>query len=137
VESLPDYTGLVEFEVLAAVVMKSTVVWDITPCSPLKVNLRFRGTYVPLKHWRYIPEDSTHFIGLPSSLHILLAVVTKCISTEQHNLTGQGKSTLGHIILFNFMLLLIPTWQPHKSVKWRLQCMILPALNIGFEKLTC
>jgi hypothetical protein len=27
-----------EFEVLTAVVMKSTVFWDITPCSPLSVN---------------------------------------------------------------------------------------------------
>jgi hypothetical protein len=33
------------FEVLTAVVMKSTVFWDITPCSPLKVNRRFRGIY--------------------------------------------------------------------------------------------
>jgi hypothetical protein len=32
------------FEVLTAVVMKSSVFWDITPCSPLKVNQRFRGT---------------------------------------------------------------------------------------------
>jgi hypothetical protein len=31
--------GVVEFEVLTAVVMKSTAIfWDITPCSPLKVN---------------------------------------------------------------------------------------------------
>jgi hypothetical protein len=25
--------------------MKSTIFWDITPCSPLKVNGRFTGTY--------------------------------------------------------------------------------------------
>jgi hypothetical protein len=35
----------VGFEVHTAVVMKSTHFWDITPCSPLKVNRRFRGTY--------------------------------------------------------------------------------------------
>jgi hypothetical protein len=71
----------VGFEVLTAVAMKSTIFWDITPCSPLKVNRRFGGTY---RHhlqdliisrgrnqresrwqaepfclsWRYIPEDS-------------------------------------------------------------------------------
>jgi hypothetical protein len=28
----------IEFEVLTAVPMKSSVFWDITPCSPLKVN---------------------------------------------------------------------------------------------------
>jgi hypothetical protein len=30
--------GVVEFEVLTAVVVKSTVLLDITPCSPLRVN---------------------------------------------------------------------------------------------------
>jgi hypothetical protein len=33
------------FEVLAAVVIKSSILWDITPCSPLKVNRRFGETY--------------------------------------------------------------------------------------------
>jgi hypothetical protein len=28
----------VGFEVLIAMVMKSTIFWDVTPCSPLKVN---------------------------------------------------------------------------------------------------
>jgi hypothetical protein len=31
-------TMAVGFEVLTAVVMKSSIFWDITPCSPLKVN---------------------------------------------------------------------------------------------------
>jgi hypothetical protein len=35
----------VGFEVLTPVVMNSSVFWDITPCSPLKVNRRLRGTY--------------------------------------------------------------------------------------------
>jgi hypothetical protein len=35
---------LVGFEVLTPVVMKSTIFWYITQCSPLKVNRRFRGT---------------------------------------------------------------------------------------------
>jgi hypothetical protein len=33
------------FKVLTAVVMKTTNFWDITPCSPLKVNRRFGRTY--------------------------------------------------------------------------------------------
>jgi hypothetical protein len=37
--------NLVVFELLTVVVMKSTVFWDIMPCSPLKVNQRFRGAY--------------------------------------------------------------------------------------------
>jgi hypothetical protein len=39
------YFQQVGFEVLTPVVMKSTVFWDITMCSPLKVNRRFGGTY--------------------------------------------------------------------------------------------
>jgi hypothetical protein len=39
------YKENVGFEVIIAVVMKSSVFWDITPYSPLKVNRRFRGTY--------------------------------------------------------------------------------------------
>jgi hypothetical protein len=35
----------VGFEVFTALVMKSTIFWDITPCNPLKVNRRFGGTY--------------------------------------------------------------------------------------------
>jgi hypothetical protein len=35
----------VGFEVLAAVVMKSTIFWDMRSCSPLGVNRRFGGTY--------------------------------------------------------------------------------------------
>jgi hypothetical protein len=35
----------VGFEVLTAVVMKSTIFWDITPCSVLSVYVHFGGTY--------------------------------------------------------------------------------------------
>jgi hypothetical protein len=35
----------VAFEVLAAVVMKSSIFWDIKTCSSLKVNRRFGGIY--------------------------------------------------------------------------------------------
>jgi hypothetical protein len=35
----------VGFEVFAAVVMKSIILWDMTPCSPLSFNRRFGGKY--------------------------------------------------------------------------------------------
>jgi hypothetical protein len=38
------YRNYVAFEVLTAVVMKSSIFWDITPCSPLKVNRSFGET---------------------------------------------------------------------------------------------
>jgi hypothetical protein len=37
-----NYSG---FEVLTAVVVKSTIFWDIMLCIPLSVNRRFGGTY--------------------------------------------------------------------------------------------
>jgi hypothetical protein len=39
------WTKTVGFEVLTALVMKSTIFWDIRPCSPLSVNRRIGGTY--------------------------------------------------------------------------------------------
>jgi hypothetical protein len=47
-----------EFEVLTAVLMKSTIFWDITPCSPLKINGRFGGTY-RLHLQLYLPSAFT------------------------------------------------------------------------------
>jgi hypothetical protein len=35
----------VGFEVFTAVVFKSIVFWDMTPCSPLSYNRHFGGTY--------------------------------------------------------------------------------------------
>jgi hypothetical protein len=55
------------FEVPTAVVMKSTIFWDETPCSPLSVNRRFGGTgllpgwflaqliFRPWRWRRYVP----------------------------------------------------------------------------------
>jgi hypothetical protein len=34
----------VEFEVLTAIIMKSSIFWDITPCIQLRNNRRFGGT---------------------------------------------------------------------------------------------
>jgi hypothetical protein len=64
VNDLHYLSVFVGFEVLAAVVMKSTIFWDITPCSPLKVNRRFGGKSVDFQRTirRYIPEFGTLFI---------------------------------------------------------------------------
>jgi hypothetical protein len=44
-DSLQTYIFYVGFEVLTAMVVKSTMFWDIAPCSPLSVNRRFGGTH--------------------------------------------------------------------------------------------
>jgi hypothetical protein len=45
---------VVGYEVITAVVMKSTTLWDITTCSPMTFNGRFRGTYRFRLHGRRI-----------------------------------------------------------------------------------
>jgi hypothetical protein len=47
------------FEVFTAVVMKSTVFWDITPCSPLSVKRRFGGKYRLHLHGRRNVQHET------------------------------------------------------------------------------
>jgi hypothetical protein len=45
--------GIVEFEVLTAEKMKSTMFWDVTPCDPLEVYRLFGGTVclLPTSCW--------------------------------------------------------------------------------------
>jgi hypothetical protein len=43
--SCSDGCNNCRLDVLTAAVMKSSLSWDIAPCSPLKVNRRFVGTY--------------------------------------------------------------------------------------------
>jgi hypothetical protein len=44
----------VGIEVLSAVTVKSSVLWDIKPCSPVKFSRRFRGTY---RHHPQSPKE--------------------------------------------------------------------------------
>jgi hypothetical protein len=46
----------VGFKVLTAMVMKSSNLWDIMLCSPLKVNRRFRGT----RHFHLQGQETKH-----------------------------------------------------------------------------
>jgi hypothetical protein len=62
---------VVGLEVLTAVVVKSTIFRDITPCSPLKVSRRFGGKYLlnfqdwPWRWRRYVsPKRQLTFNGL-------------------------------------------------------------------------
>jgi hypothetical protein len=60
------------YEVNTAVAVKSYMLWNITPCSSVNVNLRFRGTYrsplqgrSPRKWWQFIPQNHRFtFTGL-------------------------------------------------------------------------
>jgi hypothetical protein len=52
--SAPCSSDCIGSEVLTALAVKNTIFWYIAPCSPLKVNLRFGGTYHPHLHGRRI-----------------------------------------------------------------------------------
>jgi hypothetical protein len=53
------------FEVLTGVVMKSTILWDITQCSPLSVNRCFGGTYCLHLQARKISSSRWRLYVLP------------------------------------------------------------------------
>jgi hypothetical protein len=48
---------IIGFDVLTAVVMKSSIFWDITQCSPLKDNRRFGSAYCLHLHGRRISQS--------------------------------------------------------------------------------
>jgi hypothetical protein len=48
----------VGYEVLTVVVMDSTVLWDITPCSPLKVTCFHGGVLLGV----FDPQDADMFL---------------------------------------------------------------------------
>jgi hypothetical protein len=52
-----------EFEVLTAVVMKSIILWDITPCSPLSFNRCYGGTYRLHLQGRRIVQQTSEQAG--------------------------------------------------------------------------
>jgi hypothetical protein len=56
IHMLFSHLSFVGFEVLIAVVTKSSVFWDITSCSPLKVNRCFGATCRRHLHGRRISE---------------------------------------------------------------------------------
>jgi hypothetical protein len=54
----------VGYEVLTAMVLKSSIFWDITPCSPWKFKLRFGGTCRLHHHgWRISQVGNHHEAG--------------------------------------------------------------------------
>jgi hypothetical protein len=48
--------SLAGIEVLTSVVMKSSISWDITPCSPLKANRLFKRKFCPHLHARRLSQ---------------------------------------------------------------------------------
>jgi hypothetical protein len=98
----------VGFEVLTADVMNSSIFWDITRCSPFKVNRHFGGTCCLHLHGRrksqarnqreasttqrYIPEDRTLKVVIYSQmLNIVLSSLHSYLdSTVSKNVVAVG-----------------------------------------------
>jgi hypothetical protein len=67
----------VAFEVFTAVVMKSIIFWDMTPCSPLSCNRRFGGTYrLHLQGRRIILAKTSRQAGSKQKKIILVVKVS-------------------------------------------------------------
>jgi hypothetical protein len=117
----------VGFEVLTVVVMKSTVFWDIKPCSPLKVNrlppafmlvscsaysltlqMEICSSEISVDFqwatWCYVPEVSTLEVGVCETWlaeHISLEV-TFLISYLQHDHTNFCTYSMTVVYLLHF-----------------------------------
>jgi hypothetical protein len=55
----------VGFEVFTAVVMKSIIFWDMTPCSLLSCTRRFGGTYRLHLQGTMLCQDTSILLGCP------------------------------------------------------------------------
>jgi hypothetical protein len=47
ISALPHRKHSFRFPVVTAVTMKNIISWYVTPCSPVRIHRRFRGTYCP------------------------------------------------------------------------------------------
>jgi hypothetical protein len=67
------------------VVMKSSIFWDTTTCSPLKVDQRSSETSDDFQRttWRYIPEDRTLQLVLSETGHHSCLVHTSVCEQTQ------------------------------------------------------
>jgi hypothetical protein len=79
------------FEVLTAVIMKSSIFWTITLCSLVKVNQHFRGTcYLHLQGWRVSQ-------ALPAACLMLVSCATYPSTQMQHVLLKRQLTTWHYI----------------------------------------
>jgi hypothetical protein len=70
------------FGVLTAVVMKSIIFWDITPCSPMKVNRRSGGTYRLHLQGRRISWAKTQQSLAPAFTLVSCSAYSSSLKTE-------------------------------------------------------
>jgi hypothetical protein len=78
---------LVWFESLHSCSSKSSVFWDITSCSPLKLNKRFRGIYV------YVPHLQGWRVGWASN-QLAVSFTLACASTMKMVVTCSSKTSV-------------------------------------------
>jgi hypothetical protein len=52
------HSEIIKSRIQINIQLKSSTFWDITPCNPLKVNLRFGETCLHLQGWRIIKQNT-------------------------------------------------------------------------------
>jgi hypothetical protein len=92
--------------------MKSTILWDITPCSPFSVNRRFEKTSPPFSGSKYMLFPHWFHAGLIFSTLKMEAICSSETSIETH------------IILFSIFLFMAGI-EPQVSGHNQLQAVIL------------
>jgi hypothetical protein len=79
---------IVVFEVLTAVVMKSTIFWDIKPCSPLRANRRL-GETSPPSSWSKHKLSKKPAFTLISCLAYFWTLKTEAICSSETSVDSQ------------------------------------------------
>jgi hypothetical protein len=80
-----NFMFYVGFEVFTAVVMKSTIFWDMTLCSPLSCNRRFGGTYrLHLQGRRIISARTSRQAGSKQAIGSSETLVATQRTTRRH-----------------------------------------------------
>jgi hypothetical protein len=88
------YIEFIGFEVLTSVIMKNTVFWDMTPCSPVVVHRRFGRTYCMHFQDRILSLEIKQFCFLITSYWLqwkkYVTPEHQRISTSLHGVTYQN-----------------------------------------------
>jgi hypothetical protein len=81
---IPNIHDHIGFEVLTAVVMDSSIFWDITPCSLLATFFGLVSIWLILRHWRSRPHVPPKYRFTITGLQIVVAHKLELVHYRVH-----------------------------------------------------
>jgi hypothetical protein len=105
----------VAYEVITAVLMKRSIFWDTTLCSPLKVNRRFRGT-CRFSHKHKYKFEAMLFLQSEREYFQILGDIMKSVVAWGTKFLGIFFASNLNRDNFSLMISKLPSDHPDKSV---------------------